>query len=124
MDWKRTDTLIGVPNNQSRSTKTKVAVVGLRARSTGRVVESHSLVLNSNQMQGYLLFNGKEGNAIFTSEAKFYKPIKCYDKLINYDVEALFVNGMASPNGMKGVWTVLKRGYNDTFHHFSKKHID
>ena len=35
-----------------------------------------------------------------------------------------FVNGMASTNGIESMWAVLKRGYNGTFHHFSRKHTD
>ena len=43
--------------------------------------------------------------------------------MVNHSVSE-FVNGMASTNGIESVWAVLKRGYNGTFHHFSKKHID
>ena len=35
-----------------------------------------------------------------------------------------FVKGMASTHGIESVWTLLKRGYVSTFHHFTKKHID
>ena len=34
------------------------------------------------------------------------------------------VCGMAHTNGIESFWSMLKRGYMGTFHHFSKKHFD
>ena len=35
-----------------------------------------------------------------------------------------YVRGMAHTNGVESFWSMLKRGYNGTFHHFSEKHLD
>ena len=43
--------------------------------------------------------------------------------MVNHSVGE-FVNGMAGTNGIESVWSVLKRGYRGTFHHFSKNHTD
>ena len=34
------------------------------------------------------------------------------------------VRGMAHTNGVESFWSMLKRGYQGTFHHFSEKHLD
>ena len=35
----------------------------------------------------------------------------------------VFVDGMASTNGIESVWSVLKRMFYGTYHQFSKKHL-
>ncbi len=35
----------------------------------------------------------------------------------------VFVDGMASTNGIESVWAVLKRMFYGTYHQFSKKHL-
>jgi hypothetical protein len=68
--------------------------------------------------------NVAHGSTLATDEARAYKPVVGYRKvMVNHSVGE-FVNGMASTNGIESVWAVLKRGYYGTFHHFSKKHID
>ncbi len=111
-------------NAQGRSTKSKVAVLGLRSRD-GKVKASKiEGNVTSAKVQNYLEKNVKKGSIISTDEAVFYRPIKGYEKiLVNHSVSQ-FVNGMASTNGVESVWAVLKRGYYGTFHHFSKKHLD
>ena len=32
--------------------------------------------------------------------------------------------GMAHTNGVESFWSMLKRGYQGTFHHFREKHLD
>lgn len=108
---------------QGRSTKTKVAVVGLKQRD-GEVRAKSFKKVDSNSVQTYIDQNVKAGSTISTDEARFYKPVKGYSKLmVNHSVGE-FVNGMASTNGIESMWAVLKRGYYGTFHHFTKKHID
>lgn len=108
---------------QGRSLKTKVAVVGIKQRG-GRVVAKSFGRLNSVEMQAYIDNNVESGSVINTDEARFYRPIKSYKKMVVNHSIAEYVNGMASTNGIESVWAVLKRGYYGTFHHFSKKHID
>jgi len=108
---------------QGRSTKTKTAVVGIKQRD-GRVVAKSFDIVNSVKMQKYIDANVVTGSTQNTDDARFYRPIMGYTKLmVNHSVGE-FVNGMASTNGIESVWAVLKRGYHGTFHHFSKKHID
>lgn len=108
---------------QGRSTKTKTAVVGIKQRNGDVIAKSFDTV-NSSSIQDYLDSNVAHGSILATDEARAYKPVVGYRKvMVNHSVGE-FVNGMASTNGIESVWAVLKRGYYGTFHHFSKKHID
>ncbi len=80
--------------------------------------------VNSKNMQKYIVPNIEKGATISTDEAKFYEPIKGFNKLkVNHSAK-VYANDMAHTNGIESVWAVLKRGYHGIFHHFSKKHLD
>ena len=108
---------------QGRSTKTKTAVVGIRERN-GRVLAKSFSKVNNKELQKYLNKHVEKESILNTDDAKFYCPIKGYNKLIVNHSVGEFVNGMASINGIESVWALLKRGYHGTFHHLSKKYID
>ncbi len=109
--------------NQGRSIKTKTAVVGMRSRS-GKVKATVMDKVNSKNIQNYINNNVEAGSVLATDEARFYRPVRGYDKLlVNHSVRQ-YVDGMASTNGIESVWAVLKRGYHGTFHHISKKHLN
>ncbi len=108
---------------QGRSTKTKMAVVGMRSRD-GKVKASPMDKVDSENIQDYINENVEQGSVLATDEARFYLPITGYDKIkVNHSMSQ-YVDGMASTNGIESVWAVLKRGYHGTFHHFSKKHLN
>lgn len=112
-----------VEGTQGRSTKTKTAVVGVRG-SCGKVKAKSVSRVNSGTLQAFLDDRVENGSTISTDEASFYKRVRGYHHiLVNHSVGE-FVNEMAHTNGIESVWAVLKRGFNGTFHHFSKKHID
>lgn len=108
---------------QGRSTKSKAAVIGVRARS-GDVRMQFINPLNSSTIQQFIDKNVVRGSVLATDEARFYKPVRGYHKLLVNHGVGQFVNGMAHTNGIESVWAILKRGYHGTFHHFSKKHLD
>ena len=110
-------------NNQGRSVKTKIAVVGIKQRN-GHVKAQSFESINSSLLQKYIDKNVSLGSVLSTDEALFYRPIKNYPKLVVNHSAKEYVNGMASTNGIESVWAVLKRGYYGTYHNFSKKHID
>lgn len=108
---------------QERSTKTKIAVVGLHKRD-GRIKAKAFSGITASNMQEFIDQNVGRGSVLCADETRFYSLIKGYQKLVVNHSMSEFVKGMASTNGIKSVWAVLKRGYHGTFHHFSKKHID
>ena len=84
-----------VKNNQGRSTKSKVAVVGLKQRD-GQVKAKVFDKVNSFELQNYMDKNVDKESILSTNEANFYQPIKNYKKLKVNDSAKEFVNGMAS----------------------------
>ncbi len=107
---------------QGRSTKTKTAVVGMK-ECDGKVKAKVFDNVNSENIQHYIDTNVEPRTILATDEARFYKPISNYEKLVVNHSISEFVNGMDSTNSIESVWAVLKRGYNGTFHHFSKKYL-
>ncbi len=109
---------------QGRSEKTKTAVVGMRSRS-GKVKAQSMEGVNSTKLQKFIDKHVVRGGSVLsTDEAKFYKPVRGYDKLLVNHSVGKWVDGVAHTNGIESVWALLKRGYHGTFHHFSKKHLD
>ena len=74
-------------------------------------------------LQGFVAEHPATGAKVFTDDASAYEGLP-------FDHEAVcrsageYVRGMAHTNGVKSFWSMLKRGYHDTFHHCSEKHLD
>lgn len=108
---------------QGRSTKTKTAVVGMRSRD-GKVKAKSVKKVDGDNIQSILDTSVKKDSILCTDEARIYRPVVGFHKMmVNHSVGE-YVSGLASTNGIESVWAVMKRGYNGTFHHFSRKHID
>ena len=89
----------------------------------GKVIAQPFNKVDSKTMQTYINSNVEKGSILSTDEARFYKLIKEYKKMMVNHSAKEFVNGMASTNGIESVWAVLKRDYHGTFYHFGKKYI-
>ena len=100
---------------QGRSTKTKVAVVGMRERG-GKV--------KAKAVQAYIAKKVSSGSVLSTDEASIYTPVKSHTRFVVNHSAKEYVSGMASTNGIESVWALLKRGFHGTYHHFSRKHVD
>ncbi len=108
---------------QGRGTVGKQAVLGMRSRN-GKVVAM--VIDNTAQatIHPKILENVELGSILYTDEHKSYdglNGILYKQKRINHSAKE-FVNEMAHTNGIESVWAVLKRGFNGTYHQWSKKH--
>ena len=65
-----------------------------------------------------------EGSTVYTDEAHAYRglPGRRHETVKHSAGE--YVRGMASTNGIESFWSMLRRGHDGTFHHFSEKHLD
>ena len=63
----------------------------------------------------------RSGSTICTDDNPSYSGVAHRHKTVNHSAKE-FVNGMAHTNGIESVWAVLKRGFNGTYHNWSKKH--
>ena len=68
-------------------------------------------------------YNIARPSVICTDGASGYHGIGGYTRRsVNHSAKE-YVNGMASTNGIESVWALLKRGYNGTYHQFSRKRL-
>ena len=63
------------------------------------------------------------GAQVFTDEATAYQGMPFDHETVCHSAGE-YVRDQAHVNGMESFWSMLKRGYQGTFHHFSEKHLD
>ena len=59
---------------------------------------------------------------MFTDDASAYEGMPFAHESVNHSAGE-YVRGMAHTNGIESFWSMLKRGYQGTFHHFSVQHL-
>ena len=109
---------------RGRGTVGKVAVAGVKDRSTGkvsaRVVQHTDLVT----LQGFVQHHGTAGATVYTDAALAYRGMTGFEhQVVNYSVGE-YVRDVAHTNGIESFWSMLKRGYVGVFHQLSAKHLD
>ena len=107
-----------------RGTVGKSAVIGVKDRGTGRVAARRISQTDGSALRGFVREHLTPGATLYTDEAAGYKGMSEYDhEAVNHSVGE-YVREMAHTNGMESFWSMLKRGYQGTFHKFSEKHLD
>ena len=104
----------------------KEIVIGARERETGKVVVRHIPSNDRKSLHKFILENTQEGTQIMTDEARAYAGLEKRGRehqAVNHSVKK-FVDGMAHTNGIESFWSILKRGFDGTFHKMSPKHLD
>ena len=74
-------------------------------------------------LQDFVAKHTAPGATVFTDEASAYQGMPFDHESVNHSAGE-YVRGMAHTNGIESFWSMLKRGYQGTFHHFSEKHLD
>lgn len=102
----------------------KEAVVGVKDRATNQVRATVVPVTDTAHVAGFVASQTKEGAKVYTDEAKVYNALKEFfdHESVNHSVSE-YVREMAHTNGMEAFWSMLKRGYNGTYHKMSPKHL-
>ena len=109
---------------EGRGTVGKTAVAGVKDRETGRVAARKVSQTDAAALQGVVRDHLEPGATLYTDEAAAYKGMPEYaHEAVNHSVGE-YVRDMAHTNGIESFWSMLKRGYQGTFHHFSEKHMD
>lgn len=116
--WKRKEL-------KGRGPVGKAAVVGAKDRETGQIVARHVENTGAMQVAGFVANKTKPGATVYTDEALAYNMLDDW-----YEHESVkhsvgeYVRGMAHTNGIESFWSMLKRGYQGTYHWMSEKHLD
>ena len=102
----------------------KATVIGTKDRRTNKVIAKSVSSTDAPVLHGFIRDRAVPGATIYTDEAKAYRGMSGFShEAINHSVGE-YVRGMAHTNGIESFWSMLKRGYQGTFHHFSEKHLD
>ena len=108
--------------NAGRGAVGKVAVIGMKDRETNKVTAMSVQGTDKSTLQGFVLGQVAAGAQVFTDDHGGYHGLPNHQSGKHSAGE--YVDGMAHTNGIESFWSMLKRGYHGTFHHFSEKHLD
>ena len=101
----------------------KAVVVGTKDRETNRVAARVVENTDGPTLKGFIGEHAAPGATVYTDEASAYQGMPFDHEAVNHSAGE-YVRGMAHTNGIESFWSMLKRGYQGTFHHFSEKHAD
>ena len=99
----------------------KTAVIGTKDRDTNQVAARPVAAPDRPTLQAFIGEHAAPGAIVYTDEAAAYKGMPFEHEAVTHSVGE-YVRGQAHVNGMESFWSMLKRGYQGTFHHFSEKH--
>ena len=99
----------------------KTPVVGVKNRLTKIVCAKPVEGTDGATLKGFIGEHAAPGATVYTDEASGYKGMPYHHETVKHGVGE-FARDQAHINGMESFWSLLKRGYYGTFHHFSPKH--
>jgi transposase len=112
-----------VAQSQGRSFKDKVPVLGMLERG-GQVKSVVIDNTSSKQVKPHLYNNIPGGAIVMSDEWHAYKGLGSYynHSIVDHSKKC-YVNGETSTNGIENFWSVLKRTFNGSYIHISKKYL-
>ena len=108
-----------------RGTAGKAAVVGVKDRETGKVSATRVSSTDSLTLGNFVAKHANFGTTVYTDEASVYNVLEpwYHHESVKHSVSE-YVRGQAHTQGIESFWSMLKRGYNGTYHKMSEKHLD
>ncbi|MYD81915.1 MAG: IS1595 family transposase [Acidimicrobiales bacterium] len=100
----------------------KTAVVGIKDRDSGKVVAEVVEATDADTLVPFVEGHTAETATVYTDGHKAYNALSRTHEVVEHSVGE-YVRGMAHTNGIESFWSMLKRGYIGTYHHFSAKHL-
>ena len=107
-----------------KGTVTMTAVVGTKDRETNKVAARPVERVDTPHVAGFVAKKTKPGATVYTDEANVYNQLGAWfdHETVNHSIGE-YVRGQAHTNGMESFWSMLKRGYQGTYHKMSPKHL-
>ncbi|MDE0386302.1 MAG: IS1595 family transposase [Defluviicoccus sp.] len=103
----------------------KTAVVGAKDRETNQIAATPVPGTSAPYLAGFVAQRTELGATVYTDDAAAYGPLQGpFDHAAVNHSAGEYVRGDAHTNGMESFWSMLKRGYQGTFHKISPKHLD
>ena len=99
----------------------KMAVVGVKDRTTNKIQAQVVDDTTSATLQGFITSNTIPGARIYTDDATAYTDLPNHESVKHSVME--YVRGQVHTNGIESFWSMLKRAHKGTFHRLSPKHL-
>ena len=95
----------------------KAAVVRVKDRATNEVRVRHVESADALDVSGFVAERAKFGSKVYTDEASAYHILEQWHdhETVKHSVSE-YVRGQAHTNGIESFWSMLKRGYVETYH--------
>ena len=104
---------------------TKIAVVGIKDRETGEVRAETIGQTTGTVLRDFVREHTAPGSQVYSDGHGAYPPLEGEYKhnAVQHSV-GTYVIEQAHTNGIESFWSMLKRGYQGTYHQMSPKHLD
>ncbi len=108
-----------------RGSAGKAAVIGVKDRETGKVSATRVSSTDSLTLGNFVAKHANFGTTVYTDEASAYNVLDpwYHHESVKHSVSE-YVRGQAHTQGIESFWSMLKCGYNGTYHKMSEKHLD
>ena len=94
----------------------------MKNRDTNKVQAQVVEKTDKQTLQEFVTGNTTPDTVVYTDEATAYSGLPREHLAVGHKVGD-WVREKAHTNGMESFWSMLKRGYQGTFHHMSPKHL-
>ena len=99
------------------------AVVGAKDRDTNKLVARSVTDTTGKTLLGFVNEVTDTDAMVYTDDNNIYRGLLGCHESVNHKAGE-YVRGQAHTNGVESFWSMLKRGYQGTYHQFSVKHLD
>ena len=106
-----------------RGTVGKAAVAGVKDRNTNQIDAALVGSTDGPTLRQFVRERTEPTAMVYTDEAAAYQKLNRLHESVAHGAGE-YVREQAHTNGMESFWSMLKRGYVGTYHHFSVKHLD
>ena len=101
----------------------KSIVAGARDRATNRISASVVQGTDAQSLHGFVASHTAEDAKVYTDQGAGYQGMLFDHETVNHSISE-YVRDQAHTNGIESFWSMLKRGYQGTYHKMSPKHLD
>ena len=108
--------------NAGRGTVGKSVVAGAKDRDSGQVSAQIVPDIKRATLHGFIHDKADANATVYTDDLKSYQGMPFHHESVSHSVSE-YVRDQAHVNGLESFWASLKRGYHDTYHHMSPKHL-
>ena len=94
----------------------------MKDRATNKISAHKVEATDKATLQAFVADHASPMAKVYTDEASAYNGLPFDHETVNHSIGE-YVRDMAHTNGIESFWSMLKRAYQGTFHHFSEKHL-